>query len=74
MKRRHSVTAVTSPPHGQSYNTDNEITQENVMTKIVKTTRTGLARIFKRFGRTDKQQNPWRGNRWYENDMCSRGL
>ncbi len=44
------------------------------MAKIVRKTRTGLARIFARFGRTDNSQTPWRCSRWYECDVSSRGL
>jgi len=43
------------------------------MTKIVKTTRTTLSRIFARFGRAGRE-NPSSGSRWYESDMSSRGL
>jgi hypothetical protein len=44
------------------------------MAKIIKTTGMGLTRIFARFIRTNRNQTPWRGSRWYDCEVSSRGL
>ena len=43
------------------------------MTQIVKSTQTGLVRIFKRFTRTTRTPLPGQ-RRWYETDLAARGL
>jgi hypothetical protein len=49
------------------------------MAKIIRTTQTGLTRVFARFGRRNGHQDPrqrdeWQKAHWYESDVCSRGL
>jgi hypothetical protein len=48
--------------------------QESAVAQIIKSTQTGLTRIFAKFGRTNQRQNPASGNHWYDCDVCSRGL
>ncbi len=48
------------------------------MTQTSKTIETGITRIFARFGRKTRKQNPPQEGRpetrWYETDISSRGL
>jgi hypothetical protein len=49
------------------------------MLKMMDTTQSGLTRIFAQFGRRHDRLEPRRDNardavRWYESDVCSRGL
>jgi hypothetical protein len=44
------------------------------MTKTIGKADTGLKRIFAQFTRTSRSQVPWRGSRWHEDDIASRGL
>lgn len=45
-----------------------------IQTKIIQTTGTSLTRIFARLTRTDRTHIPAPEGRWYDCDVCSRGL
>jgi len=44
------------------------------MAKFMQTTGVGITRIFARFTRSDRALKTERQTRWYDCDVCSRGL